>query len=369
MKKELKFISYIVIFDICFVIIKLIANSIRLEYMQWIYKIVLAVNVISLIVGIVKIIIKTQNKVAKVILSVIMILFAIGALFLFQIILLMYLAFFPAEHIVTKNDTLMVGYVYGFMRTRVDYYDYKNLFFRSNIKTYSEDYGRGSFNPFESEHEVQEYNYYDEKGNFIYSKDSNGNIIKNNNENSYNTESNTVSTNNIEPNDDNSFTMKENDILYEKTFNENSRIRVVYKGSVLGQRSIIEIEKTNDNGNSWINPLEMADGFIQIHNNSKFVFIDENIGFINDPGLVGTNNEHSALLVTVDGGKTFVESKIIHPDIIKEENLLVSDVPYIENDLLKLKIYTINYNKNPSETYYEFLSTDNGLTWEYIKNN
>ena len=33
------------------------------------------------------------------------------------------------------------------------------------------------------------------------------------------------------------------------------------------------------------------------------MFIDENIGFINDLGLAGTNGENRELLVTVDGGK------------------------------------------------------------------
>jgi len=363
MKKELKFIIYILIFYICFIIIKIIANSIGLEYMQWINKTALIVTIVGLIVGIVKIIIKIQNKIIKVILSVIMILFTIGLIFLFQIILLMYLAFFPTERIVTKNDTLMVGYVYSFMRTRVDYYCYKNPFFRSKIKTYSEDYGRGSFNPFEGEHEVQNYNYYDENGNFIYSKDKNGNIMKNNYISNDSAENN---TDNIEYNSDSFNTMKENDILYEKIFDEKNRIRILYKGAILGQRYIIEIEKSNDSGNTWFNTLEMYDGFMQIHNGSRFVFIDENIGFINDVGLAGTNYEYRALLVTIDGGKTFVEANIIHPEVIREENLLVSDVPYMENDLLKLKIYTVNHNKNPQETYYEFYSQDNGLTWNYI---
>lgn len=121
--------------------------------------------------------------------------------------------------------------------------------------------------------------------------------------------------------------VKENDILYEKKFDENNIIRIIYKGAILGQKSIIEIKKSNDNGKTWINQLETSDGYMQVHNNSKFVFIDNNIGFINDSGLAGTNNEYSALLVTVDGGKNFVESNIINPEFIQEENLIIKDVP------------------------------------------
>lgn len=162
--------------------------------------------------------------------------------------------------------------------------------------------------------------------------------------------------------------VKENDILYEKKFDENNIIRIIYKGAILGQKSIIEIKKSNDNGKTWINQLETSDGYMQVHNNSKFVFIDNNIGFINDSGLTGTNNEYSALLVTVDGGKNFVESNIINPEFIQEENLIIKDVPYMEDNLLKLKLYTINYNKNPRETYYQFYSQDNGLSWNCNEN-
>lgn len=162
--------------------------------------------------------------------------------------------------------------------------------------------------------------------------------------------------------------VKEDDILYEKKFDENNIIRIIYKGAILGQKSIIEIKKSNDNGKTWINQLETSDGYMQVHNNSKFVFIDNNIGFINDSGLAGTNNEYSALLITVDGGKNFVESNIINPEFIQEENLIIKDVPYMEDNLLKLKIYTINYNKNPRETYYQFYSQDNGLSWNCNEN-
>lgn len=157
------------------------------------------------------------------------------------------------------------------------------------------------------------------------------------------------------------------DVLYEKKINENIRIRVVFKGAVLAQRSIIGIEKTTDGGQTWIKQLENYDGFIQIHNGSEYVFLDENIGFINDPGLAGTNGENRGLLVTTDGGKTFSDANIIHPSNITEKNLFVSEIPYIEDGTLKVKIYTINHNKTPVETYYEFTSKDNGKTWKYSK--
>lgn len=214
----------------------------------------------------------------------------------------------------------------------------------------------------EDDMHILKYNFF---SNLI---EKNKNKTKNDYIVSNNIEKNSENTDNIEHKDNNYDNIKENDILYQKNFDENNIIRVVYKGAILGQRYVIQIEKSNDNGNTWINQLEMYDGYMQVHNNSKFIFIDNNIGFINDPGLVGTNNEYNKLLVTIDGGRNFIEANIIHPEFITEENLLISDVPYIENNLLKLKIYTINYNKNPIETYYQFYSQDNGLTWNYLEN-
>lgn len=214
----------------------------------------------------------------------------------------------------------------------------------------------------EDDMHILKYNFF---SNLI---EKNKNKTKNDYIVSNNIEKNSENTDNIEYKDNSYDNIKENDILYQKNFDENNIIRVVYKGAILGQRYVIQIEKSNDNGNTWINQLEMYDGYMQVHNNSKFIFIDNNIGFINDPGLVGTNNEYNKLLVTIDGGRNFIEANIIHPEFITEENLLISDVPYIENNLLKLKIYTINYNKNPIEAYYQFYSQDNGLTWNYLEN-
>ena len=151
------------------------------------------------------------------------------------------------------------------------------------------------------------------------------------------------------------------DILYEKKLNENTIIRVKNLGAILAQRSVIDIEKSTDNGKTYIGQTEEG---ITIHNGAEFVFLDENIGFINDPGLAGTGGENRGFLVTTDGGKTFSEANIIHPLSIEEKNLLVKGVPYIKDGKLNVQIYTLNHSKYPERTYYEFTS-NNGLTWKY----
>lgn len=153
-------------------------------------------------------------------------------------------------------------------------------------------------------------------------------------------------------------------ILYKKEINKNTIIRVKNLGEILAQRSVIDIEKSTDGGKTYTGQTE---GGITIHNGAEFTFIDENIGFINDPGLAGTDGENKGFLVTTDGGKTFNDANIIHPDNIEEKNLLVKGVPYIEDGKLKLVIYTLNHSKSPERTYYEFISNDSGVTWEFYK--
>ena len=154
-------------------------------------------------------------------------------------------------------------------------------------------------------------------------------------------------------------------ILYKKKIDENTIVRVKNLEAILAQRSVIDIEKSTDGGKTYISQTKEG---ITIHNGAEFMFINENIGFINDPGLAGTGGENKGFLVTTDGGKTFNDANIIHPDNIEEKNLLVKGVPYIEDGKLKVVIYTLNHRKSPERTYYEFTSNDNGITWEFYKN-
>ena len=150
-------------------------------------------------------------------------------------------------------------------------------------------------------------------------------------------------------------------ILYETKINGNTIIRVVNLSSILGQKTVIGIEKSTDNGKKFI---KMYKEGISIHDGAEICFINENIGFINDFGLAGTNGDNKFFRVTTDGGRSFECANIIHPESIEEKTLFVKGVPYVENNKLKLQIYTINYAKNPERTYYTFYSEDNGLNWK-----
>ena len=365
--------TYLIIYILIFIITKLIINACGFEFMYCIYKFSLGVIILGLIASIVQTILKAKEKSTKICIIICVVcisafLAPIGAL---------YIAFLPPEHIIAehslkKDKKQMVAYVRAFLSTRVDYYDYYNILVRGKYRLIEDDYGKGGFDPFEEEyykHEIIETRYYNKDGKLIYAHnenypkvtviDSNNNKININDKTNYEPNTNNYDTNKLPSN------VSKEDILYEKDIDEIKKIRVAYLESILAQRSIVRIEKTEDGGKTWFSVHETSDNYIQIHNGAEFVFIDENIGFINDPGLAGTDGENGGLKITTNGGKTFENTNIIHPRSIEERNLFVKGVPYEENGKLKVKIYTINHNKEPEKTYYEFISKDKGKNWEY----
>ena len=130
----------------------------------------------------------------------------------------------------------------------------------------------------------------------------------------------------------------------------------------LGQNQIVGVQKSVNKGKTFENITEEN---IIVSMEPKFVFLNEKLGFaISKPDLTKYNN-YLGLKVTQDGGKTFIDGKINYdnPNI---EILTVDDVPYLDNNELKLKcsIYQIKDDR----TGYEdveliFVSIDDGLTW------
>jgi len=356
MKKPLNKIKnsilfYTIVFLVLFIIFNTTLKLFNIQFRQWVYWCVPLVTVIGIILGAIQILRKTNKNVKKVFLFIIIGIIILLTLFWRYILLILAFAYSP-EHIVIKDEKKYVAYVNSFLQVTVNYYDYINFFLVGNKVRIYEDYGNGGYDPFDEKHSDSkpvDYYYYDE----------NGNIIKTNNE--YISK---IPQNQINKNIEEKTTIKNNkddEVLYEKKIDSNISIRVIYKGSVLAQRSIIGIEKTIDGGITWKEQLETVDGFIQIHNGAKFVFIDENVGFINDFGLAGTNGENRELLVTTDGGKNFdvVQIKLEN----SEENLYIEDVPYKENGILKLKAYSI---ESSGEKYYYFYSENNGKDWKQV---
>lgn len=149
--------------------------------------------------------------------------------------------------------------------------------------------------------------------------------------------------------------------LYSAKF-ENTKLRFERYDYAVGQNQVVGVEKSTNRGRSY---EKLTKEPITVSMEPKFVFINKKLGFaIAKPNLT-KNNNYIGVKVTHDGGKTFVDVKINYdnPDI---EILTVEDVPYLENDILKLpcSIYQVKEDKSGYEDKkLTFVSIDNGLTW------
>lgn len=336
-----------------FIILHFFLKLFNIQFRQWVYYCAVLLTIIGIISGTIQIL-RTKSKKVKVISSIIGTCIIIAITFCWQVILLILVFSYSPEHVITKDGKKYVAYVSSFLRVHVSYYDYINPFLVGNKEKIYEDYGKGGYDPFDGKHyeyKPIQYYYYDNNGKVIKTN------VKNDNEDAYKPENNNERDVNIQKDT----TSPNIEILYKKEFDDKIAIRVVVKDYILAQRSIIGIEKTRDGGNTWAEQMESTDDFVQIYNGAKFVFIDENIGFINDLGLVGTNGENRRLLVTINGGKNFTIATIELDNIQKD--LYIEDVPYKENDILKLKGYII---ENSNKKYYYFYSEDNGVSWKQI---
>ncbi|MBP3254952.1 MAG: exo-alpha-sialidase [Clostridia bacterium] len=352
---------YTFVFAIVFIISKVIINSLNLEYMQYIYKGATIAVVIGILLGIIQSIIKSETNGRRTLIIVTTLLIVI----IVAPIVAFFIAFQPPEHIVEKGNKKYVAYVYSWHHTRVDYYEYMNFFVRGITKRIEENYKNGG-DVLDKEHKglymPNSTYYYNVEGkitnnNFYTAKNSTN--IENNNEEKDN--KNIEQQKNQQENMESIIPTGDDSILYQK---DNIIIRVGYLGNILNQRSVVTIYKSTDGGKTFTN---MKEAGITINEGAELTFIDENTGFINDPGIVGTAGDNRRFLVSSDGGATFKKANIIHPDSIEEKNLLVNGVPYIVDGKLKLEVYTLNHSKNPKRTYYIFTSTDNGLSWSLEK--
>lgn len=121
-----------------------------------------------------------------------------------------------------------------------------------------------------------------------------------------------------------------------------------------------KISKTIDGGKNW------TDIYFGIGNDEKVFttasqikFVNENIGFLTMPSVVG---ESSELYITTDGGNNFNKLEILESDIYDYYNL-----PTLEDEVLSIKITQGSdgdYNGNDYKIYY---SKDYGNKWSLEK--
>ena len=331
-----------IIFVVLFLLISFLLYINDIMCRQWVYYLTGIVVYLSSIIGIAQIARKIESKNIK---SLIICTLSILISLSLPIIIFLYIFGHQPEHVVEKEGKKYVVYVNAFLDVDATYYDYINFFFRGSKPIIRESYGNGAYDPF-----IEEYKDREPVTTYYYKYDNDGNRI-------YENINNETSTDNkvIEESD------RPGDILMSWSFENNTSIAIRYAGSWSG-RDILIFKKATDGG-AYI--TQNPEGF-NAHYGWKALFINSEIGFINDPGIPG-NGENYGFYITTDSGKTFKKANLIHPDEIEEKNLLVDGVPYYENDVLKLKVYTLNRMKSPMYTYYEFYSVDNGLNWKIYK--
>lgn len=363
-KVKTSILFYAIIASILFIILCFTLKYFDLRFRPYIFFYAPIILMIFVVIGIFQII-RKKGKIFKFIYILLSSFWLSVSIILSCALTFFMTLYYGGEHIVEKDNKKYVACHSGFTHVEVDYYNYINAFLVGNKVIFEENYGRGAFCPFDGNHNEYkpiETTYYDEDGKVIK-------VIEENVDDEAVEEEkkdNIIAT--IEEKIKEEIVKREN-ILYEKVIDDKTIIRVVYKDSVLAQRSLIGISKTTDGGNTWEEQIQYETNCLQIHNGSKFIFLNENIGFINDPGQAGTNGDNRSLLVTLNGGQTFSKSNFIKPNNLKDKDLFIDDVPYIENNILKVKVYTVNYNPNSylERTYYDFYSEDNGLNWSCIE--
>lgn len=155
------------------------------------------------------------------------------------------------------------------------------------------------------------------------------------------------------------------DILYSQQFG-NVILKFKRYDYALGQNWIVGVLKSTDNGNSYV---AVTDEAITVSYEARFRFLNESLGFVISTGYVSRSNEFLGLLVTQDGGKTFLNAKFNY-DNEEVDLITILDFPSYEGDTLKLpcSIYTVKEDKSGYEDVeILFYSFDNGLTWNYEK--
>lgn len=348
-----KILFYVFSYELLYAITRILLNQFNLEYMQWVNLVSAIILLVGGIVGTIQLLKKEDISILKIVVLelMIIIIFFVGNYLVFKSL--------DYEEITYKDGLKMVQNVFSeeYKGRWIEYYDYKNIFIRGkNVRI--KDIYDDNF----TENEYRCTQYYDENGKYIFSINKYNNqpstiIIPSDTPNNKQEEEDPKLIKSVEP----------ADILYEREINPKVKIRIINRGAVLGQRILIVIGKTTDGGKTWYNQLEIDDGALTVNNGAKYVFINQNIGFVNNLQTVVNDETQKGLLVTVDGGKTFEVAKFESIEEVENQYLYVEDVPYLENQILKVKTYTLDYNRENTKIYYEFYSKDFGKTWEYSR--
>ena len=173
---------------------------------------------------------------------------------------------------------------------------------------------------------------------------------------------NKIIVNEIEKQDNNTEKIIDDDttdILYEQRFSDTDiiRLRLI---DYISSKDIVVIEKSIDNGASFNNILENDDKYLTINRDAEVTFVNENIGFIFDLGLLGKEDRYKNFLVTTDGGESFNDVSITISGYGDLDYYYINNLPYLKNDKLVL---TVSIPDRNDLKEIELVSNDDGLTF------
>lgn len=364
----------ILICDLIFVGINILINFIlylmNLRFRLWVIIFIILISIIGFVVGIFQqIYLYSDNKKRTIVLSL---LGAIPIIILITISIpiIVFIAIFSykPEHTTILDNKKYVAVVSSFLNVDVDYYDYYGfLLMGTRVKVHGY-FGKGGYDPFINPNvsDGVEYTYYDDNGKVkskrteTFIKDKDGNIIDKNN---YNID---IDKNNDFDDSDNYVLPENEEVLYERKFNKTI-LRFGKVDNSLGQNMLVHVLRSKDNGKNF---YVVSDDVIQVSNEAKFVFLNENLGFAISTGKIYLDNSKVGLYTTNDSGKTFISAKFNYTNN-NVEYISIEKVPYYDNNILKIKcsVYQVNSNKDGYEDKeLVFISNDNGLNWN-LENN
>lgn len=364
----------ILIYDLIFVIINILINFIlylmNVRFRLWAIILIILISIIGFVVGIFQqIYLSSDNKNRTIILSLLGTI-PIIILILISLPIVSFIAIFSykPEHTTILDNKKYVAVVSSFLNVDVDYYDYYGfLLMGTKVKVHGY-FGKGGYDPFTNPNvsDGVEYTYYDDNGKVkskrteTFVKDKDGKVIDKNN---YNID---IDKNN-NFNDSDNYVLPENEeILYERKFNKTI-LRFGKVDNVLGQNMLVHVLRSKDNGKNF---YVVSDDVIQVSNEARFVFLNENLGFAISTGKIYLDNSKVGLYTTNDSGKTFISAKFNYTNN-NAEYISIEEVPYYDNNILKIKcsVYQVNSNKDGYEDKeLVFISNDNGLNWN-LENN
>ena len=149
-------------------------------------------------------------------------------------------------------------------------------------------------------------------------------------------------------------------ILYESRFNKTDIIRVRVIDTALAGKDIIVVEKSTDNGLSFKNILKNEDKYLIVNRDTDVTFVNENIGFIFDLGLLGKDDRYKKFLVTTDGGESFNDVSITINGYGNLDYYYINNTPRLKGDKLVLDVSVPDGNDLKD---IELVSNDDGLTF------